>query len=392
MHNISPEHRGCKNDDGTILEYSAGSELQVQVDSLRTLLRQEAETPLCSNYLASIEKDDLKGTQAAEAWRRKLCEWCYSVVDYYNYDREVAVFAISYLDRTMSAKTANNPTANAPLSRKQFQLLAVASLYLSMKIHAEVNVNPKDGSRQKVRVGSYVMLSHGRFKEALLEETERDILLTLNWKVNPVTPLSFLHSMLLLCPKWVTPPTYLRVVGYIFDLSRYLTELAVCLSSFAFSSKPSITAYASILLAIDSLPPTVLLPYPARVAFLDKIVQTAGLTSSNPEVRQAYQKLLELCPLFSEYEGPLFEDDSENQHATQPIQAAQAILPPALVADIPLVLGGGSTPLDSVDMDRSPKRNNDLPTAGCKRARSGTDELKSATNPKEPFQHPCQSA
>jgi len=374
VHNISPEYRGCKNDDGTILEYSAGSKLQVQVDSLRALLRQEAETPLCSNYLASIEKGDLKGTQVAEAWRRKLCEWCYSVVDYYNYDREVAVFAISYLDRTMSAKTANNPTASAPLSRKQFQLVAVASLYLSMKIHAEVN--PNDGSRQKVRVGSYVMLSHGRFKEALLEETERDILLTLNWKVNPVTPLSFLHWMLLLCPKWVTPPTYMRVVGSIFDLSRYLTELAVCLSSFAFSSKPSITAYASILLAIDSLPPTIRLPYPARVAFLNQIMQITGLTSSNPEVRQAYQNLLELCPLFAEYEGPLFKDEQENQHDSQPIQAAQGIPSPALVADIPLVLGSDTAPLERADIYRSPKRNNDLPTAGCKRACSGTDELK----------------
>ena len=287
-------------------------ELDETMDRLKVMLQQEAQTYLpCDDYLAKIAAEassssSLSSTdKVCDSWRRKLCEWCYSVVDHFNFDREVVFFAMSFLDRTVALKMKEDSNNNnkKSITQRYFQLLAVTCLYLSIKLHAEVVDG--NGPRQKLRIGTYVDLSRGLFTTQDIERTELDIFQTLNFQVNPPTAIGFISLLLRLAPKWTTATdsshatthSYAKVMGAIFDLARYLSELAVCVSSMTFANKTSITSFASILLAMDSLPPTLRFPGAVRVELLRLIQETTGLHRWDDEVRRVYHELQDLCPM-----------------------------------------------------------------------------------------------
>jgi hypothetical protein len=112
------------------------------------------------------------------------------------------------------------------------------------------------------------------------------ILATLEWKMNPITPMCFVSYFLMLIPStpsWsltkplqpyqLTIQNFINPLHYdskelvlhvLHELSRYLTELAIiCLPDLAFTStssppsskrgtfKPSVIAYSAILLSMD---------------------------------------------------------------------------------------------------------------------------------------------
>ena len=56
------------------------------VEHLQVLLRQEASYPPCADYLSVAEASALHGELVSEAWRRKLCEWCYEVVGHFGFE------------------------------------------------------------------------------------------------------------------------------------------------------------------------------------------------------------------------------------------------------------------------------------------------------------------
>lgn len=267
--------------------------LESTAEHLKTVLRQENEAyPVCDDYLS------LSGNSASdrvsEAWRRKLCEWCFEVVDHFNFDREVVSFALDYLDRTVAIKTE---AAQEPLPKREFQLLAVTALYMAIKIHGETD--DREGPRRKLRISAFVELSRGFFSIDVIESMERTILESLKWRVNPPTCLRFTASYLRLCPRWGKvehSAPHATVIGGIFDFARYLTELSVCVSAFSFNHKTSVTAYASILVALEALQHSLPLPYPVRVVFLNNIAEATGLFPNNPDVHKAYTSLKELCP------------------------------------------------------------------------------------------------
>jgi len=280
---------------------------QATIENLKTMLHMETQSYLpCPDYLSAIENAHLNnGTDiVSEAWRRKLCEWCFEVVDHFNFDREVVSFALNYLDRCVAIKAT---TSSAPLPKRQFQLYAVTCLYLSIKLHGEVD--SCDTPRKKLRLGAFVELSRGFFQEDVIEQTEQEILNTLQWRVNPPTTLRFIASLLRLCPQWIDndrPTTYSMVMGGIYDVARYLTELSLCISSFSFTFKTSTIAYASIICAIEALQPTMTLPYAVRVAFLNAILEASQLHPADQEVSRVCKMLKQLCPsFFSNEEGSI---------------------------------------------------------------------------------------
>jgi hypothetical protein len=85
-------------------------------------------------------------------------------------------------------------------------------------------------------------------------------------------------------------------------MSRYLTELAVCVSTFAFNYKTSEIAYASILCAMEALQHKVHMPYGIRMQFLKKITGVTKLTPHS--VSPICSLLKELCPaMFAQEES-----------------------------------------------------------------------------------------
>jgi Cyclin, N-terminal domain len=271
------------------------------VDHLRVLLQMESEVySPCEDYLAIIRSSAISPTdRVSETWRRKLCEWCYEVVDHFGFDREVVAIALNYLDRVVAIKVKSSQD---PISKREFQLVAVTSLYVAIKLHGENETT--DSPRRKLKIDAFVELSRGFFQVEIIEATESNILSALNWHVNPPTMLRFISTFLCLLPQWTPaehPTPHANAEGGIYDVSRYFTELSVCVSNFAFNCKASVVAYASILCAIEALQRTVPIPYHVRVAFMNNIAEATGLLPEMEEVRRVREMLKELCP--SMFEG-----------------------------------------------------------------------------------------
>ena len=80
-----------------------------------------------------------------EVWREKICEWTFQIIDYFNINREIASISLNYLDRYLSKRT---------VSRKMFQLAALTSLFLAIKLYKHATL----------RMSSFIKMSRGHFK------------------------------------------------------------------------------------------------------------------------------------------------------------------------------------------------------------------------------------
>mmetsp|Transcript_13486 Transcript_13486/g.24412 ORF Transcript_13486/g.24412 Transcript_13486/m.24412 type:complete len:350 (+) Transcript_13486:97-1146(+) len=275
---------------------------QIIVDNIAVMLKQEsAQYSPCFDYL-SVHRDLQPSSEHVnENWRRKICEWAFEVTDHFGFDREVVSIALNYLDRVVAHTTE---TTNARVPRKEFQLVAVTSLYLAIKLHGETDA--VEGAPRKLRINAFVELSRGMFTIETLETTERAILSNLEWNVNPPTTVCFVASLLRLLPaSWDSQPLHASVASSIFEMARYLTELSVCVSTFSFKFKSSEISYSAILCAIDALRDSVPLPYGARIAFLNSVAESTSLTPGADEIRKCCGMIMELCPsLFIEPDTP----------------------------------------------------------------------------------------
>lgn len=250
-------------------------------------------------------------------WRRTMGQWCFRVVDHFSLDRELVSIAMQYLDRFAQQQLVvladfddNNSkgTGGSHGSNNKkicledgptYQLVAMTCLYLALKLFLDTddhhchhgnddddddnNDNDHDddnheemdsdvyhrpskhgrGATQPPKLDKALLLyetltdlSRGRFTLRDVTGMEHIILDRLQWKVTPVTVLTFVHYYLSVWWWWRSTPTdsrrrlpkddddgsgiasassssvsMHRVVRHIvMELSRYLTEIAVFLT------------------------------------------------------------------------------------------------------------------------------------------------------------------
>lgn len=224
-------------------------------------------------------------------------------------DREVVSIALNYLDRATTHWVEHSESL---ITKREYQLLAVTSLYIAIKVHGETDYS--EGPRRKLKIDAFYELSRKQFDVALIERTERHILTALNWNMNPPTTLKFISTFLSLCPEWeysLHHAPYASIISGIFDVARYLSELSVCHSDFFCSCKTSVLAFACIIFAIDKLHNTLPIPYSVRVAFLNNIALATGLVSGNAEVLRVSKMLEAIWPGMSPAEDISHEYQSE---------------------------------------------------------------------------------
>lgn len=233
-----------------------------------------------------------------EEWRRKICEWCYKVVDHFRIDREVVGVALNFFDRYLvvhktddgfkNANTCRCPSCQRAVDSSTFQLGAMTALYLAIKLHAETAEDvphlDEKPRRMKLRLHSFVELSRGQFSSEDIRSMERTMLTSLRWRVNPPTPMAVVSYLLRLMPKRSCIPLNCRynydlVRHVIHELSRYLTELSVCLTQVASVALPSDVAYASILVAMDMLT-VAALPIQVRDDFCANVTSVSSMSSA----------------------------------------------------------------------------------------------------------------
>uniref|UniRef100_A0A7S1BIP4 Cyclin C-terminal domain-containing protein n=1 Tax=Corethron hystrix TaxID=216773 RepID=A0A7S1BIP4_9STRA len=100
----------------------------------------------------------------------------------------------------------------------------------------------------KVSVSSMVQLSNDNFDANDIIEMELDILQTLSWNIHPPTPITFIHYIFRLHPEWENHSHQLKSI--LIRRSKIFVEISTC-SYHLIEEKPSIIAFASILIALD---------------------------------------------------------------------------------------------------------------------------------------------
>ena len=234
-------------------------------EQLDAMLDQERSyqvtfVPCSKPKSADADADDV-GAPPHEGWRRKICEWSYRVVDHFRIEREVVSISMNLFDRYLSTQDKDKQSCKCPSCQRAvdshtFQLAAMTSLYVAIKVHAESCIH--DSSRKKLKLSSMVDLSRGQFSREDICAMELNMLSSLSWKVNPVTPSNLVSYLLRLMPSQSDIPLACRAnydlaLHVLNELARYLSELSVCLPSIDSSFFPSEIAFASIMVSIELL-------------------------------------------------------------------------------------------------------------------------------------------
>ena len=231
------------------------------------------------NYLHSTvlipSPQDSKDQGVSERCRRRTCEWMYDICDYFQLNREVVGIALFYVDRYFTL-TFEGASGQVPVTRRQFQLVALTGLYVAVKLHGESrqesltcrqilgspgqpNIHRQPWNRLKFSLTICASISRNQFMPREIEECERSMLSTLDWHVNPVVSSgTIIDSLLIYLPCAMSS----RMIDgglnesfpiFVYDCAKYLAELSVSVPALSLVYKPSVVAYSAILYALDTL-------------------------------------------------------------------------------------------------------------------------------------------
>lgn len=222
----------------------------------------------------AIARDQPQNAAVDKRFRQRICEWVFEVIDYFNFDREVVSMALYYLDRVADSQTKQT---NHQIRKREYQLVAVTSLYLAMKLHGE-----GDWRKCNLDIESYARLSNEQFSIEMLEAKELEILEILEWKLHPPSAAQVVALLLsLVSNDWQGSVSISNdaksLLEALYEIAIYLTELAT-MSMLSFRCKPSEIAFAAILCGMDAVQNHSDIPSDIRFDFIDKIVASTNLT------------------------------------------------------------------------------------------------------------------
>jgi Cyclin, N-terminal domain len=154
-------------------------------------------------------------------------------------------------------------------------LTSLTTLHLAIKLH----------DSKKIKINTLANLSRGQFGPKHIEDMEWKVLAALKWKLHPPTQYAFVSHLLLFLPSEASH----AVRKELFELSRYLTELAVC-DSFFVAVNNSTVAFASILNVMEDMSYT-RLSAGIREKFLRELMLRIGMNHRSDSVVAARDRL-----------------------------------------------------------------------------------------------------
>ena len=163
-------------------------------------------------------------------------------------------------------------------------------------------------SSKKIKLSTLANLSRGQFGPNHIEKMEWEILKSLDWKLHPPTQSTFVAVLLRFLPPEVTP----EATKSLHDLSKYLTELAVCDSYFVDVNNSAI-AFAAIVNVMEDMNYT-RFSGGLREKFLTTIASKVGLMYNSPEVVCARHRLRKIFDSASMPDGNAVGHCAVQQH------------------------------------------------------------------------------
>lgn len=170
-----------------------------------------------------------------EECRQQMASWCCQVIEFCQMSRGTVEIALSYLDRYLLSEQG----WSALQDRSKFQLASMAALYTAIKIHEPRVIDPSILSA----------LSQGAYSGKQIEEMEMEILLAIQWRVNPPTSLAFTFQYLQSIPMEVIDNDTKEAA---YDLSKLQIEEFVIKPELA-TIKASSLGYCALMNSLESM-------------------------------------------------------------------------------------------------------------------------------------------
>ena len=209
-------------------------------DSLAAKIKRELTT-LPLNHEGYLHPSNPNMISAND--RTKLVDWCYSVVDHCQLSRETVASTMDMVDRFLSMPSNSVDAARVSdeslRDQSQFQLLTIAALYSSIKVHERVALSSD--------LFAEIICSRAYTAEEI-EDVEHILLSGQSWRCHTPTAYQIGLAILSLLLPYVDIPEV--TWGFLIDEMKYLTELAVRDYYFAFE-RTSTIALAAVLNAIS---------------------------------------------------------------------------------------------------------------------------------------------
>jgi len=241
-------------------------------ETIGIMRMKEESTYKCRNY---FENCSSKSQHVNVKCRDKMVEWCYQVVEFCNFNREVVGISISYLDRFLCTSRGQMALEN----RKLFQLATMCALYMASKLF-----EPRGMSLKLLST-----LSKGAYSEEEIAEMELTMLNALQWLVHPPTSVDFIKKFL----SSISPFLQLETVSVVQEMSIAQTELVVRDYSFI-TTKESCIAMACIMNSLHSIDG---ISEALQTHVLSKISQISGIELESrdiSDVREMFQRSWEI--------------------------------------------------------------------------------------------------
>eukprot|EP00569_Conticribra_weissflogii_P001911 CAMPEP_0171351162 /NCGR_PEP_ID=MMETSP0878-20121228/38293_1 /TAXON_ID=67004 /ORGANISM="Thalassiosira weissflogii, Strain CCMP1336" /LENGTH=267 /DNA_ID=CAMNT_0011856335 /DNA_START=37 /DNA_END=837 /DNA_ORIENTATION=- len=195
-------------------------ELMNRIEAMRS---QEESISLSHNYF-------LKSHLVDAGSRSAIATWCDQVADTLSFSRETVGIAMLYFDRYLSS--GKGQSGDSLQSKDQFQLAAIASFYLAIKLNEPIVMGIDHMSR----------MTRGFYSEEEIATMEQDILFSLEWRVSSPTPMDFVRHLLELLPESVHP----SCAEGMLQSAKMKMEFAKSFIFFS-SHKPSIVGVGCIM-------------------------------------------------------------------------------------------------------------------------------------------------
>eukprot|EP00804_Cyclotella_cryptica_P004276 CCRYP_013485-RA/>CCRYP_013485-RA protein AED:0.03 eAED:0.03 QI:201/1/1/1/1/1/2/145/298 len=200
------------------------------ISVIQVMKRQELTAYRTSDYLDH--------STATHHDRLSVCQWGFKIVDACGVDRNIAVIAITYLDRFLSCR-GSRVVELCLSSQREFQLAFVACLVISLKGREGIKVAPDFVSET---------LCSGMYHPEEVIEMELQVLRSLGWLLNGPTPQDFIQSFMELLPCDACNDT----AAEFYETAVTKSEMAMLDYSLAMES-PSSVAIASVASSMSSL-------------------------------------------------------------------------------------------------------------------------------------------
>ena len=169
-------------------------------------------------------------------------------------------------------------------------LASLTTLHIAIKLY----------DTKKIKLSTLANLSRGQFASRDIEMMEWTILSALLWKLHPPTPYTFVEYILYFLPQEVNG----TIRAGLNEVSKYLTELAVCDAYFVDRANSSTIAFAAILNVMEDMNYSKF-SGGLRETFLRNLAYHLGLNHRSDDIVGARRRLRKMFTASSTVNGTM---------------------------------------------------------------------------------------